>query len=186
MYLKAIKALRPNLKDRLELLIKHKKLKRNSGTFSKKVHAINIPQLSSSYSLKPSALLISLRKPLKSITANGKENRREKPRKVATLLNTTHRPTKERNKITIDNSTRPGRININAINRRRFNRTCNTYGKKGHKEADYRSKMTCGFCGKKGHDKTHYYTKKNAKKPKTPKDKAQIDTIMEIPHNYLS
>ncbi|KAK1249592.1 hypothetical protein MKX08_009595 [Trichoderma sp. CBMAI-0020] len=97
MYLKAIKALRSNLKDRLESLMKYKKLKRNLGTFR--------------------------------------------------------------------------RIDINAINYRRFNGTCNACGKKGHKEADCRSKMTCGFCGKKGHNETHCYTKKNVK-PKTPKDKA--------------
>ncbi|KAK1252009.1 hypothetical protein MKX08_003196 [Trichoderma sp. CBMAI-0020] len=84
-----------------------------------------------------------------------------------------------------DNDTRPGRMNINAINHRRFNGTCNTCGKKGYKEVDYRFKITCGFCSKKGHNKTHCYTKKNAK-PKTPKDKAQINTIMEIPHNHLS
>ncbi|KAK1252007.1 hypothetical protein MKX08_003194 [Trichoderma sp. CBMAI-0020] len=50
---------------------------------------------------KPLALLILLRKPLKLITANRKGNRREKPRKVAILLNTTHRLTKEKNKMTI-------------------------------------------------------------------------------------
>ncbi|KAK1249609.1 hypothetical protein MKX08_009612 [Trichoderma sp. CBMAI-0020] len=80
---------------------------------------------------KPSALPISLRKLLKLITANRKENRKEKPRKVAILLNTTHRLTKEKSETTI-----------------RFNRTCNACGKKGHKEADYRSKITCGFCAK--------------------------------------
>ncbi|KAK1253973.1 hypothetical protein MKX08_007968, partial [Trichoderma sp. CBMAI-0020] len=64
-----------------------------------------------------------------------------------------------------------GRIDINAINYRRFNGTCNTYGKKGHKEVDYYFRKTCEFYGKKGHNETHYYTKKNAKKPKTPKDK---------------
>ncbi|KAK1252012.1 hypothetical protein MKX08_003199 [Trichoderma sp. CBMAI-0020] len=37
MYLKAMKALRSNLKDRSELLMKHKKLKRNSGTFGRKL-----------------------------------------------------------------------------------------------------------------------------------------------------
>ncbi|KAK1241003.1 hypothetical protein MKX08_000977 [Trichoderma sp. CBMAI-0020] len=128
-YLKAIKALRPNLKDHLKLLIKHKKLKRSSGTFGRKVHAINIPQLSSSYLLK---------------------------------------------------------IDINAINYRRFNGIYNAYGKKGHKEVDYYFRKTCEFYGKKGHNKTHYYTKKNIKKPKTPKNKAQIDTITEIPYNHLS
>ncbi|KAK1241335.1 hypothetical protein MKX08_001309 [Trichoderma sp. CBMAI-0020] len=36
MYLKVMKALRLNLKDRLELLMKHKKLKRSLGTFGRK------------------------------------------------------------------------------------------------------------------------------------------------------
>ncbi|KAK1240148.1 hypothetical protein MKX08_007590 [Trichoderma sp. CBMAI-0020] len=170
MYLKAIKALRSNLKDHLESLTKHKKLKRNSGTFGRKRLRMKF--------IKPTnkllALLISLRKLLKLITANGKGNRKEKPRKA-----------KQDDYITKDNGTRPGRIDINAINYRRFNGIYNACGKKGHKEADCCSKMTCGFCGKKGHNETHCYTKKNAK-PKTPKDKAQIDTITEIPHNHLS
>lgn len=85
-----------------------------------------------------------------------------------------------------DNGTRPGRMDIDAINHKRFSGTCNACGKKGHKEADCRSKITCGFCGKKGHDEAHCYTKKNAKKSETTKDKVQIDAITEVPHNHLS
>jgi hypothetical protein len=46
--------------------------------------------------------------------------------------------------------------------------------------------MTCGFCNKKGHDEAHCYIKKNARKSETPKEKVQIDAIMEIPYDYLS
>ncbi|KAL7916936.1 hypothetical protein ACQKWADRAFT_138241, partial [Trichoderma austrokoningii] len=85
-----------------------------------------------------------------------------------------------------DNGTRPGRMDIDAINHKKFNETCSTCGKKGHRGADCRSKMTCGFCGKNGHDEAHCYTKKNARKPETSKDKAQIDAITEVPHDHLS
>lgn len=85
-----------------------------------------------------------------------------------------------------DNGTRPGRMDIDTINHRKFPGTCNACGKKGHKEADCRSKMTCGFCGKKGHDEAHCYTKKNTRKSETTKDKVQIDAIMEVPHDHLS
>jgi hypothetical protein len=93
---------------------------------------------------------------------------------------------KQSDYIAKDNGTQPGRIDINTINHQKFPGTCNAYGKKGHKEADCRSKMTCGFCGKKGHNEAHCYTKKNAKKSKPPKDKVQIDTITEVPHDHLS
>ncbi|KAK1246377.1 LOW QUALITY PROTEIN: hypothetical protein MKX08_000179 [Trichoderma sp. CBMAI-0020] len=168
MYSKAMKASRSNLKDRSELLTKHKKLKRNSGTFGRKSRTKFIKLTD-----KPSASLISLRKLLKLITANRKENRKEKPRKVAILLNTTHRLTKEKSKTTM-------LLEIMALDQEEWTSTPSTIEgltehatlAKGHKEADCRSKMTYGFCGKKGHDETHCYTKKNAKKSKTPKDKA--------------
>ncbi|KAK1253972.1 hypothetical protein MKX08_007967 [Trichoderma sp. CBMAI-0020] len=98
MYLKAIKALRSNLKDHSELLIKHKKLKKSSGTSSKKAHAINTPQLLFNYLLN-----------LKPKANQGK---------------------KQDNYITKDNSTQLGRIDINTINHRRFNRTYNAYAKR--------------------------------------------------------
>ncbi|KAK1255575.1 hypothetical protein MKX08_009570 [Trichoderma sp. CBMAI-0020] len=126
-----MKALRPNLKDRSESPMKHKKLKRSSGTFGKKT----------------------------------KDSKKE-------IYYHSLKPKKQDDYIAKDNGTRLGRIDINAINHRRFNGTCNACGKKGHKEADCRSRKTCEFCGKKGHNETHCYTKKNAKKPKTPKDKA--------------
>ncbi|MGZ4850584.1 MAG: retropepsin-like aspartic protease [Candidatus Bathyarchaeia archaeon] len=85
-----------------------------------------------------------------------------------------------------DNGTKPGRMDIDAINRKKFPGTCNACGKKGHKEADCRSKITCGFCGKKGHDEAHCYTKKNKKNFETTKDKVQINAITEIPHDHLS
>jgi hypothetical protein len=31
--------------------------------------------------------------------------------------------------------------------------------------------MTCGFCNKKGHDEAYCYTKKNARKSETLKEK---------------
>jgi hypothetical protein len=64
-----------------------------------------------------------------------------------------------------DNGTRPGRMDIDAINHRKFKGTCNSCGKPGHKEADCRSKQTCGFCGKKGHQEAYCYSKKKWKKP---------------------
>jgi hypothetical protein len=77
-------------------------------------------------------------------------------------------------------------MDIDTINHRKFLGTCHACGKKGHKEADYRFKITCGFCNKKGHDKAHCYTKKNARKSETPKEKVQIDAITEIPYDHLS
>jgi hypothetical protein len=62
-------------------------------------------------------------------------------------------------------------MDINTINHRKFPGIYHACGKKGHKEADYYSKMTCGFCNKKGHDKAYCYTKKNARKSETPKEK---------------
>jgi hypothetical protein len=85
-----------------------------------------------------------------------------------------------------DNGTRPGKMDIDDITKKKFTGTCNACGKKGHKEAYCRSKMTCGFCGKKGHDEAHCYTKKNTRKSETTKDKAQIDAITEVPHDHLS
>lgn len=85
-----------------------------------------------------------------------------------------------------DNGTRPGRMDIDDITKKKFIGTCNACGKKGHKEADCRSKITCGFCGKKGHDEAHCYTKKNGKKFETIKDTVRIDAIMEVPHDHLS
>jgi hypothetical protein len=43
MYLKAIKALKYNLKDYLELLIKPKRWKRNLKPLNRRGYAINIP-----------------------------------------------------------------------------------------------------------------------------------------------
>lgn len=84
-----------------------------------------------------------------------------------------------------DNGTKPGRMDIDAINHKKFPGTCNACGKKGHKEADCRSKITCGFCGKKGHDEVHCYAKKNRNSGNN-KDMVQINAITEIPHDHLS
>ncbi|PNP37335.1 hypothetical protein TGAMA5MH_10767 [Trichoderma gamsii] len=85
-----------------------------------------------------------------------------------------------------DNGTRPGRMDIDDITKKKFIGTCNACGKKGHKEADCRSKMTCDFCGKKGHKEAYCYSKKNGKNPEATKDRARVDAIMEIPHDHLS
>jgi hypothetical protein len=85
-----------------------------------------------------------------------------------------------------DNGTRPGRMDIDAINHKKFKGTCNSCGKPGHKEADCRSKLTCGFCNKKGHDEAHCYTKKNATKTERTKAMIRIDAITEVPHDHLS
>lgn len=85
-----------------------------------------------------------------------------------------------------DNGTRPGRMDIDAINHKKFKGTCNSCGKPGHKEADCRSKQTCGFCGKKGHQETYCYSKKNGRNPEAIKDKARVDAITEVPHKHLS
>ncbi|KKO96497.1 hypothetical protein THAR02_11402 [Trichoderma harzianum] len=118
--------------------------------------------------LPPSPL--SPKKQLKSTTDKGNANQGKKREEY----------------IAKDNGTKPGRMDIDAINHKKFQGTCNACGKKGHKEADCRSKITCGFCSKKGHDEAHCYTKKNKKNAETIKDKAQIDAITEIPHDHLS
>jgi hypothetical protein len=61
-------------------------------------------------------------------------------------------------------------MDINIINYRKFPGTYNAYGKKGYKEADYRSKITYGFYSKKGYNKAYCYIKKNKKKSKTIRD----------------
>lgn len=85
-----------------------------------------------------------------------------------------------------DNGTRPGRMDIDTMNNKKFKGTCNFCGKPSHKEADCRSKQTCGFCGKKGHQEANCYSKKNGKSPGATKDKAQVDSITEVPHDHLS
>jgi hypothetical protein len=88
-----------------------------------------------------------------------------------------------------DNGTRPGRMDIDTINQKKFTGECRACGKKGHKEADCRSKLTCGFCKKPGHKEADCYSKKKIEKEKMnpgPRDKIQVDSISETKHELLS
>ncbi|KAL7917133.1 hypothetical protein ACQKWADRAFT_67649 [Trichoderma austrokoningii] len=80
-------------------------------------------------------------------------------------------------------------MDLDTINHRKFTGTCNSCGKKGHKEADCRNKITCRFCGKKGHKESDCYTKKNKGNDNwKPQDKktVQIDTIQENTSDHKS
>lgn len=92
---------------------------------------------------------------------------------------------KREDHVASSNDGRPGRMDIDTINSRKFKGTCNFCGKTGHKEIDCRSKQTCNFCGKKGHQEANCYTKKNGTTQKTT-EKARVDAITEIPHESLS
>jgi Retrotransposon gag protein len=92
------------------------------------------------------------------------------------------------------NDGKPGRMDLDTINSKKFLGTCNFCGKKGHKENDcYKKKPQegCNFCGRKGHKEEDCYKKKGIK-PWENKEKqlvlakTQIDTIQEVPHNSLS
>jgi hypothetical protein len=85
-----------------------------------------------------------------------------------------------------DNGTRPGKMDIDTINQKKFTGECRACGKKGHKEADCRSKLTCTYCKKAGHKEADCYSKKRNDKNTGPREKVQVDSINETKHELLS
>lgn len=80
-------------------------------------------------------------------------------------------------------------MDINTINQKKFTGECRACGKKGHKEADCRSKLTYGFYKKPGYKEADCYIKKKIKKEKMnpgPQDKIQVDSINETKYKLLS
>jgi hypothetical protein len=117
------------------------------------------------------------------------ERQREKkgdPRPYQKTLHHANQGKKREEYIAKDNGTKPGRMDLDTINYKKFTGTCRTCGKKGHKEADCRSKLTCTLCNKKGHDEAHCYTRKNTAKDDNSKALVRIDAIAETPHDHLS